>query len=837
MRIVVDLQSVQTASRLRGIGRYSLSLLKAIARNAKGHDILVALNANFPDEIGRVRAGLHGLVEQDRIRVFDVPLSLESGDWERAASNMIREAFLDGLEPDVVLVSSLFEGFNDIAATSIGAIPTRHRTACIVYDLIPLFFADRYLREDDQRRFYEEKLDWLKKADGLLAISESSRRECIEHLGYPETRITNISGAIEPDFANAAPGEAEQAQVLEQLGIDREIVLYVPGGFDDRKNFERLVEAYSGLGEEIRRGHQLVITSQFDERERFKLLRVQKRCGLDPHELVLTNYIGDEALVTLYTRAALFVFPSLHEGFGLPILEAMACGTPVIGSDRSSIPEVIGQPSALFDPCSVESIGSKMREALENESFRAELTRHASRQAHSFSWDRTARRALDALERLAQEPGPTECRVPARAALPAALAAVPGRPPSEKELLRAARSIAFNSGLTGKRQLLLDVSSIVTSDGKTGIQRVVRGLLNELLSAQPDGLVVQPVYFDRGGFRYANSFVSRLVENWPRAEDEPADLFQDDIYLSLDLTLHLPEMFPVHRQMRLLGIEVVFIVYDLLLIQRPDWWPEGMAVMFNRWLSHACETADRLICISEAVANEVRAWIAEHGAPRPGNLPKVSSFKLGADIANSIPSRGMPGDAREVLARLAASPSFLMVGTIEPRKGYAQALEAFEALWADGLNVNLVIVGRAGWLVDDLVSRLQRHRERGKRLFWLQGISDEYLEAVYASSTCLLAASEGEGFGLPLIEAAQHGLPIIARDLPVFREVAEESATYFSSEEANDLSALIADWLVLYESDRHPHSSALDRRTWADSADSLLRSLLAHEAIAVENGA
>ncbi len=98
-----------------------------------------------------------------------------------------------------------------------------------------------------------------------------------------------------------------------------------------------------------------------------------------------------------------------------------------------------------------------------------------------------------------------------------------------------------------------------------------------------------------------------------------------------------------------------------------------------------------------------------------------------------------------------------MVGTIEPRKGHAMVLSAFETLWAEGHDVNLVIVGRKGWLVDALCSRLAGHARLGRRLFWFESASDEYLDAIYANSSCLMAASEGEGFGLPLIEAAQRG--------------------------------------------------------------------------------
>ena len=156
----------------------------------------------------------------------------------------------------------------------------------------------------------------------------------------------------------------------------------------------------------------------------------------------------------------------------------------------------------------------------------------------------------------------------------------------------------------------------------------------------------------------------------------------------------------------------------------------------------------------------------------------------------------MPDDAESTLNLLSLRPSFLMVGTVEPRKGHTQALAAFEKLWEQGLDANLVIVGNQGWNMESLADRLRHHPEQGKRLFWLEGISDEYLEKIYAASTCLIAASEGEGFGLPLIEAAQHKLPIIARDIPVFREVAGEHAHYFNGLEPQVLADAIKHWLT-----------------------------------------
>jgi glycosyltransferase involved in cell wall biosynthesis len=110
--------------------------------------------------------------------------------------------------------------------------------------------------------------------------------------------------------------------------------------------------------------------------------------------------------------------------------------------------------------------------------------------------------------------------------------------------------------------------------------------------------------------------------------------------------------------------------------------------------------------------------------------------------------------------------------------------------------LNLVIVGKQGWLVDAMVDRLQQHPEKARKLFWLQGISDEMLDWLYQNSTALIAASFAEGYGLPLIEAARHGCPVLARDIPVFREVAGDFAEYFDPNSSSDLCAIIDDFSV-----------------------------------------
>lgn len=827
MRIVIDMQGAQTESRFRGIGRYSLSLALAMARHAGQHEVWLVVNARFPDSIPAIRTAFDGLVPASRIRSFDVPASTQPGDWLSLASEVAREDFVASLVPDVVLLTSVFEGYHSAATTSLGLQPVGIPAAAILYDLIPLLNQGQYLLSSDMREYYFRKIDWMKRADLLLAISESSRQESIHHLGRTAEQVVNISTAVGPEFQPRELSAVERSVLCARLGIDRKMVMYAPGGFDPRKNFARLIEAYSQLSGELRSQHQLVIVSKLNPPQRHELNELRIRHGLQSDELVLSGYVNDDDLIALYSIAEIFVFPSLHEGFGLPALEAMACGAIVIGSDCTSIQEVIGQEAALFDPMSVESISEKLTQALTDDDFRQRLRVHSKQHSKRFSWDVTAMQAIKALESLHERTGPQHATAVGRTPVISTLAEL-GRTvkPSGAELRMIAQCLAFNE-IPERPQFLLDISSLVQSDAKSGIQRVVRSLLAEFLNNPPAGFDVQPIYFDGNDYRYASRFSATVTGKSITSEDSVADFWQDDIYLSLDLIMHLtPQVHDLHKDLAARGLKLYFIVYDILLTQHPEWWPAATATQFNQWLRSISEVATGLICISQAVADEVSDWLRTNPPTRAEPGPRVGSFHLGADVENSLPSRGMPESGTKVLECIEARKSFLMVSTIEPRKGYAQALGAFELLWKQGHDINLVIVGKRGWLVDELTRCIATHAENGRRLFWLDGISDEYLEQVYAASTCLIAASYGEGFGLPLIEAAQHNLPIIARDILVFREVAGTHAYYFKEQTPEALSQTIINWIALHAEGQHPASNTIPWLTWQESAVRLHHEIL-----------
>lgn len=1235
MRIVIDLQAAQSSgSRNRGIGRYSLSLAQAMVRQRGEHEVLIALNGMFADSVEPIRAAFEGLLPQKNILVWEafapVAHASKSNDWRRKVAEALREEFLASLEPDFVHVSSLFEGLGDDAVTSIGT-SCKLPTAVTLYDLIPYIHQTPYLMDAGVRAWYFEKIEQLLRADLWLAISESSRREGVEFLELSEVSAVNISTDADAHFKPVEISLDAERELRGKYGLDKPFVMYT-GGIDHRKNIEGLIRAFSCLPADVCASHQLAIVCSVQPASREALEKLAAESGLTRNEVVLTGFVPDEDLLALYNLCTLFIFPSWHEGFGLPALEAMRCGAPVIGANTSSIPEVIGWDEALFDPHSDDAIARAIERALTDQAYRTELIARAQAQAQRFSWEESARRAIGAMERAhaarsaSVEPRPDTAGRQGKPALafvsplppersgiadysaellpslarhydidvisdlPSVedpwiqancsvrsvqwflehslryervlyhfgnsafhqrmfemLRAVPGvvvlhdfylsgvlahmqwaapggsdfsgamlrshgfagvraymgaedkseivwnypcsleviqdalgvivhsansrglasqwygipaqnwavipllRNPHmhyERSEARAALGIGqddflvcafgilgphklnhqllqawagselarnetcrlvfvgqndggeygeevlaairrsrkgtiritgwtdsdtfrrylaaadvgvqlrtlsrgetsravldcMNYGLAtivnangsmadlpsdavlmlpdaftdeelsaaletlwhdraarhalgragreailrthdpeacgdayaqaierfylprhaaslrlvrsmaklardgvgardmegvskaiaasfppanSKRQLLLDVSELVLRDSRSGIQRVVRSLLRNLLLSPPEGVCVEPVYAtpDTVGYRYARTFTYRFLGcGDTQVFDDPVDFAPGDVFLGLDLSLDVvPTQADFYQRLRGHGATVKFIVYDLLPALMAHTCAQGVSEQYRKWLD-VVAASDGAVCISEAVAGELSAWLEDEHRNR--KLPfSIDWFHLGADIENSQPSSGLPENASEVLQALRAGPSFLAVGTLEPRKAQGQVLDAFELLWRDGIEANLVVVGKEGWRVGQLAARLRNHPRNGERLFWLDGISDEYLEKVYRAATCLIAASEGEGFGLPLIEAAQRSLPIVARDIPVFREVAGEHAFYFSGKEPRALADSLCAWLALHARDEHPKSSGLPWLTWEQSAHALLESL------------
>ena len=1244
MRIVIDMQGAQSKSRLRGIGRYTLSFVEAVIRNKGEHEVILALSGLLPEAIEPIRAAFDGLLSQENIRVWHAvgPVrECEPGNaGRRQAAELIREAFLASLNPDVLHITSIFEGYVDDAVTSVGRLGTRIPTSIILYDLIPLLNPAQYLSpHPGYADYYLGKIQYLKNADRLLAISDFTRKEGVDNLQVSYEVVVNISSAADPCFTPIAVDENFKDFLKTQFGIVHSFILCA-GSADERKNLPRLIQAYAKLPAALRRCHQMVFVGHMSDDEIDFLRQMALDVGMELGELVIIGYIGNEQLVKLYSLCRLYIFPSWHEGFGLPALEAMACGAVVVGANASSLPEVINLSEALFDPFDADAIFFKLHQGLVDESFRTRLLENSAKQLQKFSWDKTAKSSIAAWEKCQSQnlinldsnkkikprlafvsPLPPErtgiadysaelippltqfydidivveqtsiedafinrtCKVrdsewlrenihevdrvvyqlgnsPFHQHMLGLMREIPGTVvlhdfylsglkawlelnsksgecwvnalyeshgykavrdryvdiesaqceyPVNFDVLQYAQGIIVHSGysrqlvkhwygehiaarcqvipllrtaavsfdkalarqhlgldpndflicsfgfldasklndrlldcwlssslsedkncrlvfvgenhggdygftmsdrirksgvanrilITGfvapeifkqylmaadlavqlrtnsrgetsaavldcmnfglplilnangsmaeldeedvwrlpdefdssmlinaletlrespekrrqlgergrhhvinshdptrcagqyfefieacygdgasaisvlvaeivrkdnfsfsdnelrqlakqisstlpmlrpAKRLFLDVTATCRDDLKTGIERVVRALLIALIDEPIDNYRIEPVYLDNVNSEWIHRYARRYTLGLLGC---PTDVFKDDIVelengdilLSMDLSggaLVQAADAGLYVKYRNQGVLTYAIVFDLLPVLMPEVFPPGADQIHLDWLQ-AISQFDGAICISKTVADDFANWQKNTKLGYENRRPyHIGWFYLGSDFTSTGPSFGVPSNAKIIINQLQLRPTFLMVGTIEPRKGYLQIIKAFSQLWAEGLDVNLVIVGREGWqgLTDDLrrdipetIDCLNNNPEINNRLYWLKHISDEYLEQIYSASTCLIAASYSEGFGLPLIEAAQRNLPIIARDIPIFHEVAGSAPRYFRDNASNDFLNVVRDFINDINLNKKQEIEIMSIKNWKESASSLMK--------------
>lgn len=402
MKIVIDLQGAQGSNGERGIGRYALSLITTIVKINKSHEIHLLLNGFFCESVERIRKVFEGQVLPSHIHVWQPYGNIFGADPANKNSQKISERIwenlVSNLNPDVLLITSLFEGFAD-NTTGYVSRKASYKTIVVLYDLIPLIHKEIYLGNPVVSDWYYEKVECLRNADLLLSISESSASEAISYLNFKANHVVNISAACGDFFRPLTLTEDSGETLKARFGISRQFVMYT-GGIDHRKNIESLIKAYSSISIDLRQQHQLVIVCAVQEASAKRLTQLGKQCNLMDDELILTGFVSDDEMLRLYNACRLFVFPSWHEGFGLPVLEAMACGKPVIASGVSSLPEVLNNKKAEFDPTDVEDIKNKIEECLRDPELLSEFSKHGLEQSKKFSWDSTARRALVALDNI-----------------------------------------------------------------------------------------------------------------------------------------------------------------------------------------------------------------------------------------------------------------------------------------------------------------------------------------------------------------------------------------------------------------------------------------------------
>lgn len=270
--------------------------------------------------------------------------------------------------------------------------PAKVVTLHDLFSLISDKFSDEAFIAKKKKRYAEV----ARNADRIITVSRSTRRDIVERLGYPEERIDVVPLGVDPVFGPV--GRTEADRVLERHGIEGPYVFFV-GNVSARKNLVRVLEAFASLHPSIRGGLSIVMAGQLTYGGD-KVLEAVERLELRESVKVL-GYVPFADLPALYSAAEVFMFPTLYEGFGIPILEAMACGTAVVASNLSSHPEVAGEAAVLVDPTDAEAIGSALEKLIEDNDLRNTCVDKGLERAAAFTWDNTVRETIAVYEKMA----------------------------------------------------------------------------------------------------------------------------------------------------------------------------------------------------------------------------------------------------------------------------------------------------------------------------------------------------------------------------------------------------------------------------------------------------
>jgi glycosyltransferase involved in cell wall biosynthesis len=369
MRLTIGFDATAALHQSAGIGRYTRHLLGALAEQDEANSYRV-----FYFSGAERRAALPALNGHFRVRAIPLSDRVANAIWYRLR-----------LPVPVQLATGSIDVFHSPDFT---VPPTLGRpTVLTIHDLA--FLTRPECAYPTLRTYLEAVVPRsVRRSTHVIAVSNSTRNDLISLLDVPPEKVSTVLEAAGPGFV---PGDDPDGDwtLVSRLGIRSRYVLSV-GTLEPRKNYVRLLEAYSLL--RARGRTELLVIAGTRGWMYEPIFRRIRELRLGDHVILVTP--SDPELVALYRRAEVFVYPSVYEGFGMPALEAIACGAPVACSDVSALPEVVGDAAVTFDPFLPEAIADALERILLDSALRAELSRRGPRQASKFSWSRAAAQTL-----------------------------------------------------------------------------------------------------------------------------------------------------------------------------------------------------------------------------------------------------------------------------------------------------------------------------------------------------------------------------------------------------------------------------------------------------------
>jgi len=370
MKIGIDLLPLQADPKRRGISNFVYNTIKNLL-----------------------------LLEQNNQYYFFNSLEVNTDFITEISSNA--QFIKEEISPDNSLNLDLFiyTSFFDFEKKYSDPANLKCKVAIIVYDIIPVILWEYYMNffPEKTKIEYFRRIVRIRECDKILTISQSVKNDLVEILEMPPSTIDVIYAGIDLENKNYSSNYFSFNFLQKKFNIFNKYIFSVPS-MDVRKNIFGLIEAYGLIDTSIKNEYQLVISNELNEEYETKLREHARKCGIPDNNLVFTNYVSEEELNILYQNSSIFVFPTFNEGFGLPVLEAMHHGIPVITSNVSSLPEVVGDAGILIDPHNIKEIANEIMNLLKNSQKMYELSIKGKNQSKKFSWTRTAKLLLDSCQ-------------------------------------------------------------------------------------------------------------------------------------------------------------------------------------------------------------------------------------------------------------------------------------------------------------------------------------------------------------------------------------------------------------------------------------------------------
>jgi glycosyltransferase involved in cell wall biosynthesis len=628
-----------------------------------------------------------------------------------------------------------------------------------------------------------EQLRRLKdKFECCLTVSEYNRQD-LRKEGY--TCPVGVLPILIPfEKYKQQPDET----VLEQYRDNGVTNILFTGRVAPQKKQEDVIAAFGYYHSHINPRSRLFIVGSADEGNRYYLwLRdMVKEKGLE-EAVLFTGHVPFSQLLAYYRLADVFLCMSEHEGFGVPLIEAMLFSVPVVACREAAVPETVGDAGIIVDSKEPAAVAKAIDRAVNDTSLRKTLRYLMQRRLEDFSYENTAGK----FDRY--------------------LAAILERRNLAEEFPDIKQEAAEELLLRDSPGLLVDVTEITKHEWGTGIHRVVKNIFHQIYNRSEN---VIPVQYRSGKFITSYSYPGRMEGDEAKPEKTPEFKKGDSILLLDNPWGEFAGFSHILDLAANTGGKSFAVVHDLIPEQYPEVCDSAKMIREHTgWHNMLLQKADAVICVSRTTADSVAGYYEQMKYRRSKPL-SLYYFHLGADVpaGEQIPRK-------EIQDFVNKGKTFLMVGTLEPRKGHMAVLQALQKL-PDEIRreLHLLIIGANGWKSDEIRKTLELPEFR-ENVLWPRDVSDGELRWAYAHADALIAASLQEGFGLPLVEAAHFGIPLICSDIPVFREVTQGNADFFKAMDADALAECLTRWL---QTDRHPDPRKIPAYPWQESAREVL---------------